>query len=205
MEHRYLDLFQRQWHDLLVPVSASLLYMLPDPEQSTSARAFLVAAYAFAAWCWCRAARKAGSDYDSYWWWVGTVGLILLSINKLFNLRLVFGDTIRVIVKAGNVYYRDHVAQQFVFAIVLPLVLGVVTARILMTKSKAFFEGRASALIGWVLLLLYLVLRQTQEWKPSIVVLNMIRYHDWRLGLELAGIAFVVFAALSRSKTHLGS
>ena len=204
MEHRDLDLFQRQWHDLLVLVSASLLYMLPDPEQSTSARAFLVAAYAFAAWCWCRAARKAGSDYDSYWWWVGTVGLILLSINKLFNLRVVFEDTIRVIVKAGG-WYDRRLPAQFVLAIVLPLVLGVLTARILMTKSKAFFEGRATALIGWVLLLLYLVLRQTQEWKPSIVVLNMMRYHDWRLGLELAGVAFVVFAALSRSKTHLGS
>ena len=139
--------------------------MLPDPEHSFVARALLVAGYAFAAWCWSRAARRARSDYDSYWWRVGTVGLLLLATNKLLNLRLVF-----------------------------PLI-GILIVSILATKSRAFLKKRIAASMGWMLLLLYLVLRQTQEWKPSLVVLNAIRYHDWRLVLEVAGIVMVVVGA----------
>jgi hypothetical protein len=47
-----------------------------------------------------------------------------------------------------------------------------------------------------MLLLLYLALRQTQEWKPVLPWLSAIRYYDWRLALEAAGIMLVVLAAL---------
>ena len=167
--------------------------MLPDPEHSFVARALLVAGYAFAAWCWSRAARRARSDYDSYWWRVGTVGLLLLATNKLLNLRLVFEGMIRAIAKAGG-WYEQRRPAQFVVAIVFPL-MGILIVSILATKSRAFLKKRIAASMGWMLLLLYLVLRQTQEWKPSLVVLNAIRYHDWRLVLEVAGIVMVVVGA----------
>jgi hypothetical protein len=44
--------------------------------------------------------------------------------------------------------------------------------------------------------LLYIVLRQSQEWKPVLQLLKAIRYHDWRLALEAAGIGLVALAAL---------
>jgi len=183
-----LDSTHTGWHDpFFDPV------MLPDPEHSFLARALLVAGYVAAAWYWSRAARTTRSDDDSYWWWVGTVGLILLTGNKLFNLRLVFEGTIRAIAKAGG-WYEQRRPVQFVVAIVLPL-LGVLIVSIMATKSRAFLKRHLTATIGWMLLLLYLVLRQTQEWKPSLVVLNAIRYHDWRLVLEVAGIVLVVVGA----------
>ena len=80
------------------------------------------------------------------------------------------------------------------FRSVLPL-LGTLIVSILATKSRAFLKRRIAVSIGWMLLLLYLVLRQTQEWKPSLVVLNAIRYYDWRLALEIAGIVMVVVGA----------
>jgi hypothetical protein len=52
------------------------------------------------------------------------------------------------------------------------------------------------ALAGWVLLLLYLALRQTQEWKPVLPWLSAIRYYDWRLLLEMAGLLLVILGAL---------
>ena len=73
--------------------------------------------------------------------------------------------------------------------------IGILIVSILATKSRAFLKKRIAASMGWMLLLLYLVLRQTQEWKPSLVVLNAIRYHDWRLVLEVAGIVMVVVGA----------
>jgi hypothetical protein len=47
-----------------------------------------------------------------------------------------------------------------------------------------------------VLLLLYLSVRQTQEWKPAFRWLNSIHYRDWRLALEVAGMVLVVIAAV---------
>ena len=171
--------------------------MLPDPEHSFVARALLVAGYVVAAWYWSRAARRARADDDSYWWWVGTVGLLLLTTNKLFNLRPVFEGILRAIAKAGG-WYEQRQSAQFVVAIVLPL-LGILIVSILATKSRPFLKRHLTASTGWTLLLLYLVLRQTQEWKPSLVVLNAIRYHDWRLALETAGIVMVIVGALQSS------
>jgi hypothetical protein len=52
------------------------------------------------------------------------------------------------------------------------------------------------ALIGWLALLLYLALRQTQEWKPMRPLLEVLRYRDWRLALEVAGMLLVNAAAI---------
>jgi len=72
-----------------------------------------------------------------------------------------------------------------------------VTAIILATNGRLFFRRHLSALCGWVLLLLYLMLRQSQEWKPVLPWLQTIGYYDWRLALEAAGIALVVLARFS--------
>jgi hypothetical protein len=51
------------------------------------------------------------------------------------------------------------------------------------------------ALWGWVMLLLYLTIRQTQEWKRVLPWLAAVGYRDWRLLLEAGGIALVAFSA----------
>jgi hypothetical protein len=101
--------------------------------------------------------------------------------------------------------------MQFVVAIVLPAVLGMATTIFLAVKGRVFLRRNPLALAGWVLLLLYLAVRQTQEWKPAFRWLNSIHYRDWRLALEVAGMVLVVLSAVrgrdlpeARSTTSLG-
>src|SRR5215471_16785469 len=115
---------------------------------------------------------------------------------KLFNLRLVSEACMRALAKSGHWYdHRQHV--QFAVAIALPFVCAVLTSIFFATKGRAFFRRHGSALWGWVMLLLYLTLRQTQEWKPVLPWLAAISYRDWRLVLEAGGIGLVAFSAFA--------
>ena len=175
-----------------------LAYLLPDPEHSPAARSLLVVGYVVAGLCWLRASRRARADSTggfSRWWLLGAVLLFLLALNKLFNLRLQFEAGIRALAKAGHWYDRRQPVQ-FVVAIVLPSVLALLAAAFLAIKGRGFMRRQPLALAGWSLLLIYLALRQTQEWKPVLRWLSAIRYYDWRLALETAGILLVVLAAL---------
>jgi hypothetical protein len=180
-------------------MSLVLGYVLPDPEHSTPARAFLVVGYAATAWLWWRAGRQTRSAEDSFWWHLGAILLFLLALNKFFNLRLVIEGSIRALAKSGNWYERRQPVQ-FALAVVLPSILAALTAIVLATKGRAFFRRNLPALVGWVVLLLYLSLRQIQEWKPAISLLRAVRYNDWRLALEIAGIVLVIFSAVDSRK-----
>src|SRR5581483_3817157 len=169
-----------------------------DPEHSAAARTFLVLAYVAAAVCWLRASRRtrfAQDDSFSRWWLLGAALLFLLAVNKLLNLRRCFEGGIRALAKAAGWYDRRQPVQ-FAVAIVLPAVLAVITAVFLATKGRKFVRENRFALAGRVLLLLYLALRQTQEWKPVLPWLEASRYYDWRFALEVAGILLVALAAL---------
>ena len=178
--------------------SVLLAYLLPDPEQSALMRLLLAIAYAFAAFCWLRAWRggrtRAAPDFSG-WWLLGAVLLFLLALNKVFQFRGVCEDSFRGLAKAGGWYERRQ-PMQFVLAMLLPSVLAIVAAVFLATRGRAFVRSNKLALLGWILLLLYLSLRQTQEWKPILPWLERVRYYDWRLGLEAAGIGLVIAAAL---------
>jgi hypothetical protein len=187
-----------EWHPRAVAGMSSLLaYLLPDPEHSTAARSILVLGYVVAAICWLRSyqrARLGSADSFSRWWLLGAVLLFLLATNKLFNLRVQFEAGIRALAKAEN-WYDWRQPMQFVVAVVLPSVLALCTGAFLATKARSFVRRHPLALAGWLLLLLYLALRQTQEWKPVLPWLSAIRYYDWRLALEVAGLLLVVVAA----------
>jgi hypothetical protein len=86
--------------------------------------------------------------------------------------------------------------MQFVVAVVLPGLAAVFVGIVLATRGKDFVRSHRIALLGWMLLLLYLVLRQSQEWKGALPWLEAVHYHDWRLALEVAGIALVMCAAV---------
>jgi hypothetical protein len=179
-------------------MSSLLAFLLPDPEHSTAAGSILVLGYLVAALCWLfayRRARLGPAESFSNWWLLGAFLLLLLAVNKAFNLRVQFEAGIRSLAKAENWYDRRQPVQ-FVLAIVLPFVLALLTWAFLSTKGRSFVRCHPLALGGWVLLLLYLALRQTQEWKPVLPWLSAIRYYDWRLGLEAAGMILVVLAAL---------
>jgi hypothetical protein len=182
-------------------MSCYLGYLLPDPEHSTWARQLLVLGYAAAAFCWFRASRRARTlqDATSGWWLLGAGLLFLLAISKQFNLREVCEAGFRALAKAGN-FYDHRQPLQFVLAVVLPCVLAAITGLCLATKGRPFVRAHPLALAGWVLLLLYLALRQTQEWKPALRWLSAIHYHDWRLALEAAGILLVILAPLLPSR-----
>jgi hypothetical protein len=172
--------------------------LLPDPEHSEAARTLLAIGYVLAALCWLHASRRARlapNGSFSRWWFLGALLLFLLSINKQFNLRAYFEHGFRALAKAGSWYDRRQPVQ-FVLAVILPAVLAVFVGIFLATKARAFVHGNRLALMGWLLLLLYLALRQTQEWKSIVPWLEWLHYHDWRLALELAGILLVAIAAL---------
>jgi hypothetical protein len=179
-------------------MSSLFAYLSLDPEHSEAARTLLVLAYAAAAVCWLSASRRTRLTQNntfSSWWLLGAVLLFLLAINKLFNLRGSFEDGIRALAKAQGWYDRRQPVQ-FVLAVVFPVVLAVITGLLLATKGKRFVRANRLALAGWVLLLLYLALRQTQEWKPVLPWLKASRYYDWRIALEISGILLVALAAL---------
>ena len=178
-------------------MSCNLGYLLPDPEHSTWARQLLVFGYVAAAFCWFRASRRARAlqEASSGWWILGAVLLFLLAVSKQFNLREVCEAGFRALAKAGNFYDRRQ-PLQFALAILLPCALAAITGLCLATKGRPFVRAHPFALAGWVLLLLYQALRQTQEWKPAFRELLDVHYHDWRLALEAAGILMVIAAAL---------
>jgi nitrogen fixation/metabolism regulation signal transduction histidine kinase len=175
-----------------------LLYALPDPEHSIAARALLVIGYVAAAWLWWRVGRQNRTSEDFFWWQIGATLLFLLAVNKMFNLRLLSEAGIRAIAKAGHWYERRQPVQ-FIVAIILPLVMAILTTVFVVTKGKSFFKRHRLALSGWVLLLSYLALRQSQEWKPALAWLQKLHYTDWRLALEAGGIALVLLSSLLSS------
>jgi hypothetical protein len=176
--------------------SATLLLMaLPDPEHSTLARLILTSAYVIAAWLWWRSGKNNATYGDSYLWRLGSTLLFLLAVNKLFNLRPVFAAGIRTIAKNGN-WYDSRQPVQFVVAIVLPLLLAAIVVIFTLTKGKVFLGSRPAALAGWILLLLYLAMRQSQEWKPALAWLEAIHYRDWRIVMEVMGIVLLIGSAV---------
>ena len=184
-------------------MSRSLAFMLPDPEHSALARAALVIGYLVAALCWLRAGlreRKILNEPFARLWMWGAFLLFLLAVNKTFNLRLHCEAVIRMIAKATG-WYDQRQTAQFFFAIVLPAVAGLLVLAFVLIRARKFVRAHPLALPGWLLLFLYLALRQTQEWKPALNWLVSVNYYQWRLALEAVGIFLVMVVALRFSPT----
>jgi hypothetical protein len=180
-------------------MSISLAYLLPDPEHSVPTVVILAAGYLVAAALWLRANRQAPRSAQrtfAFWWLLGAIILFALALNKVIDFRRVIELSLRGLGQAQGWYSKRRPAQ-FALAVLLPAILAVLTTIYLATKGRAFLRSNPLALAGWVLLLLYLVLRQSQEWKPALPVLQAIRYHDWRLALEAGGIVLVALAPIA--------
>ncbi len=180
-------------------LSFYLAYLLPDPEHSVPTVVVLAAGYLGAAVLWLRAsrqARRASQTSFAFWWLLGAILLFALALNKTIDFRRVIELGLRALGQAQGWYEKRRPAQ-FALAVVLPAVLAVLTTIYVATKGMAFLRSNPLALAGWLLLLVYVVLRQSQEWKPALPVLNVIRYHDWRLALEAGGIVLAMLAPLT--------
>jgi hypothetical protein len=172
-----------------------LFLALPDPEHSRAARILLSFAYLVTAWLWWRAGSKSATVTDSFLWRLGAALLFLLAINKFFEVRILFETGIREIARSGN-WYDSRQPVQLLLAVVLPLLLAAIALIFTLIKGKVFLGNRPAALIGWILLLVYLVLRQSQEWKPAIAWLAAVHYRDWRIALEIVGIGLLIGSAV---------
>jgi hypothetical protein len=180
----------------------SLAFIVPDPEHSPLARFILTSGYLAAALCWLKAgwrARAAQERSSERWWLLGAVFFFLLATNKAFDFRNQCETFIRMIAKTNGWYDRRQ-PEQFFLAIILPVVAGLFVLALWRTKARPFFRGHPLALLGWFLLLLYLALRQTLEWKPALNWLTTAKYFQWRLVLEAAGIALGILAAVTAQK-----
>jgi hypothetical protein len=176
----------------------SMAFALPDPEHSALARAALVAGYLLAAWCWWRAGRRTKQtpeDGFARWWMLGALLLLVLAVNKTFDLRTQCENLTRELAKAMG-WYEHRQPVQFMLAMVLPAAVGLFIAAVVLIKARPFARHHLLAAFGWLLLLLYLACRQTFEWKPAYHWFISIRFLDWRLALEGAGIVLVTLAAV---------
>lgn len=179
-------------------MSYVIAFILPDPEHSAPARTALVIGYLASAWFWCRAGLRARETTPDgpiarCWMW-GAFLLLLLAVNKAFDLRVHCEALIRMIAKATG-WYEQRQPAQFFFAIVLPTLAGLMVLALVLTFARKFVRDHPLALAGWFLLLLYLALRQMQEWKPALNWLESVNYLQWRLALEVIGIVLVLAAA----------
>jgi hypothetical protein len=184
-----MDFEKSQCHYPPVPClnSAMVLFLaLPDPEHSTPARLVLTSAYLVAAWLWWRSGARTKTVAESFIWRQGAILLFLLAVNKFFNLRLLFEDGMKAVAKSGN-WYDSREPVQFVLAIVLPLLLAAIAMIFTLTKGKVFLGRRPAALAGWIFLLLYIALRQSQEWKPALACLEAIHYGSGAWGWRSRG------------------
>jgi hypothetical protein len=180
----------------------SFTFNLPDPEHSSLARAVLVLGYLAAALCWLKAgwrARAAREKYSERWWLLGAFLLFFLATNKAFDFRTQCEAFLRMAAKATGWYERRQPVQ-FVLAILLPVVAGLFVLTFLWTHARQFVREHPLALPGWFLLFLYLALREALEWKPALDWLTSLKYFQWRLGLELAGVGLTALAAVAAWK-----
>lgn len=184
-------------------MSRALAFVLPDPEHSALARTALVIGYLAAALGWWPAGRRARGtreEASAPWWRLGAFLLFLLAMSKAFNLRAQCETLLRMLAQKTG-WYEQRQSAQFILAIVLPALAGLLALALVLTRARQFIRTQPLVLPGWFLLLLYLACRQTQEWKPALSWLTSVYYYQWRLILEVAGIGLVILAACRTSKT----
>ena len=185
-------------------IAAEMMPTLPDPEHWPLLRAVLVLGYLAAAACWIKTGSRTDAGISRRWWRLGAFLLVLLAANKAFDFRTQCEILIRMLAKTEGWYERRQ-PEQFLLAILLPLVAGLVMLQLLRTQARPFVRDHPLVLPGWFLLLLYLALRQTQEWKPALHWLTVLHYDQWRLLLEVTGLVLVTLAALRAGNKQLSS
>lgn len=154
-----------------------------------------VAGYALAAWaCWRarRAEGTAGGGATNFWWLL-TIGLAALGVNKQLDLQTWLTETARQLAHAQGWYGQRHAVQiGFIAAVAAAGLAGVVA---MWRLAWPMSPGRLCASVGLVFLLGFVLMRASSFHHVDAFLRDTALGLRWNWILELSGIGTVTAGA----------
>jgi hypothetical protein len=155
-----------------------------------------VAGYALAAWsCW-RAGRAQGQtkpDSARHFWWLLTLGLAALGVNKQLDLQTWLTEIGRQLARAQGWYAQRHVVQiGLIFAVAAA---GVAGALAMFRLAWPLSPGRFFAGIGLAFLLAFVLMRASSFHHVDALLASTAMGLRWNWISELSGIGAVTAGA----------
>jgi len=155
-----------------------------------------VAGYALAAWsCW-RAGRAQGQtkpDSARHFWWLLTLGLAALGVNKQLDLQTWLTEIGRQLARAQGWYAQRHVVQiGLIFAVAAA---GVAGALAMFRLAWPMSPGRLLAGVGLAFLLAFVLMRASSFHHVDVFLASTAMGLRWNWILELSGIGAVTVGA----------
>ena len=168
----------------------------PGIGDPTSMGWITVAGYALAAWsCWRagRAQARTKPDSSRHFWWLLTLGLVALGVNKQLDLQTWLTETGRQLARAQGWYGQRHAAQiGLIFAVAAAGVAGALTMfRLAWPMSK----GRSCAGVGLAFLLAFVLMRASSFHHVDAFLASTAFGLRWNWILELSGMGAVTAGA----------
>lgn len=155
-----------------------------------------VAGYALAVWaCWRtgRARSAAGTGSDVHFWWLLTLGLAALGVNKQLDLQTWLTETGRQLAHAQGWYGQRRLVQiGFILAVATGGVAGVLA---MLRLAWPMSPGRFCAGIGLAFLLSFVLMRASSFHHVDGFLASTTFGLRWNWILELSGIGTVAAGA----------
>jgi len=155
-----------------------------------------VAGYALASWsCWRagRAPADMQADGAKHFWWLLTLGLAALGVNKQLDLQTWLTETGRQLARAQGWYGQRHVVQiGFIFAVAAA---GVAAALAMFRLAWPLSPGRFWAGVGLIFLLAFVLMRASSFEHVDAFLASTAFGLRWNWILELSGIGAVAAGA----------
>lgn len=159
---------------------------------------FTVFAYAVAAVLAWRAWSKGRERI----WLAVAVGMVLLCLNKQFDLQSLFTDIGREIARYGD-WYEDRRKVQKLFVIAVLAGAGLFGCWFVW-RFRTFLAGHKLLAAGLFLLLTFIVVRAISFHHVDVFLKSGVAGVRMNWVLELGGILIVAVAALRESGTRAG-
>ena len=141
------------------------------------------------------AARRAPAGPERRFWWLATIVLLLLGINKQLDLQTLLTDTLRRLSRQEG-WYRNRREAQMLFIIGLVAASAVAGAVMFAWLARARASGSVMlSTLGLVLLGAFVLVRATSFHHVDALLrgeLLGLRLYVW---LEVAGICVVAIGA----------
>lgn len=168
----------------------------PGIGDPTSMGWITVAGYALAGWsCWRAGRAQAATQADSArnFWWLLTLGLAALGVNKQLDLQTWLTETGRQLASAQGWYGQRHVVQiGFIFAVAAA---GVAGALAMFRLAWPLSPGRLFAGVGLAFLLAFVLMRASSFHHVDAFLASTAFGLRWNWILELSGIGAVAAGA----------
>jgi hypothetical protein len=154
-----------------------------------------VAGYALAVWaCWrARRAQGAAGGGAGNFWWLLTLGLAALGVNKQLDLQTWLTETGRQLAHAQGWYGQRHVVQiGFIAAVAAAGAIGVLA---MWRLAWPMSPGRFWAGVGVAFLLAFVLMRASSFHHVDAFLASTAFGLRWNWILELSGIGAVAAGA----------